>query len=192
MTDNLRNFLSRFAKLSEEELNAFVAIFIPLTINKLDHLILEGQLVSSIYYINDGIFRGYYNKDTSEITTNFYFGPTIITDLIAVRSGKATRMNIQALKNSNCMVAQFSDLDELVDKFPNIEFLFFKFLEQLYLFGVTRQHSFIFETPKERYIKLFGERPKVIAEIPQHYISSYLGITPETLSRIRKRIFDDL
>jgi len=53
---------------------------------------------------------------------------------------------------------------------------------------VMRQLSFIYDTPQERYIKLFSERPKVIAEIPQHYIASYLGIKPESLSRIRKRI----
>ncbi|MCA6422468.1 MAG: Crp/Fnr family transcriptional regulator [Flavobacterium sp.] len=192
MTDNLRFFLSRFAKLTEEELDAFVAIFTPISINKLDHLFLENDLVAHIYFINDGIMRGYYNKENTEITTNFFFGPTLITDLIAVRGNSPTQMNVQALKHSNCMVAKFSDLDILIDKYSNIESIFFKFLEHLYLFGVMRQHSFIFDTPQERYIKLFGERPKVIAEIPQRYVSSYLGIKPETLSRIKKRIFKDL
>ncbi|MEM0542904.1 Crp/Fnr family transcriptional regulator [Flavobacterium sp. j3] len=192
MTDNLRFFLSRFAKLSDEELEAFVAIFTPLSIKKLDHLFLENDMVSHIYFINDGTMRGYYNRRNTEITTNFYFGPTIVTDLIAVRTKEPTKMNVQALKYSNCMVAKFSDLDDLIDKYPNIETVFFKFLEHLYLFGVMRQHSFIFDTPQERYVKLFGERPKVVAEIPQRYISSYLGIKPETLSRIRKRIFKSL
>lgn len=192
MTDNLRFFLSRFANLSEEELEAFVAIFTPISIKKLDHLFIENSMVSHIYYINDGIMRGYFNKENAEITTNFYFGPTIMTDLIAVRSKKPTQMNVQALKHSNCMVAKFSDLDNLIDKYTNIETVFFKFLEHLYLFGVMRQHSFIFDTPQERYVKLFGERPKVISEIPQRYISSYLGIKPETLSRIKNRIFKDL
>lgn len=192
MTDNLTIFLSRFAKLTDDELEAFIGIFSPISIKKMDHLFLENDFVSNIYYINDGIMRGYYNKGNTEVTTNFYFGPTIMTDLTAVRSDKPTQMNVQALKHSNCMVAKFSDLDFLVDKYPNIESVFFKFLEQLYLFGVMRQHTFIFDTPQERYIKLFGERPKVIAEIPQRYISSYLGIVPETLSRIRNRIFKDL
>lgn len=192
MTHNLRIFLSRFALLSDEELEAFLAIFSPISIKKLDHLFLENDMVSSIYFANDGIMRGYYNKDNSEITTNFYFGPTMITDLIAVRTKKTTLMNIQALQHSNCMVAQFSDLDQLIEQYPNIELVFFKFLEHLYLFGVMRQHSFILDTPQERYLKLFGERPKVVAEIPQRYISSYLGIKPETLSRIRKRIFKSL
>lgn len=191
MRDNLNALLDRFVILNDEELEAFAAIFTPFKIQKLDHLFLEGEMVSSIYYINDGVLRGYYKKDTNEITANFYFGPTMLTDLIAVRENKKTRMNIQALKTSHGMVAKFSDLDILVDKFPNIGLIFFKFLENLYLFGVMRQHSFIFDTPQERYIKLFGERPKVIAEIPQHYISSYLGIAPETLSRIRKRIFNN-
>lgn len=192
MTDNLRFFLSRFAKLSEEELEAFVAIFTPFSIKKLDHLFLENDMVSQIYFINDGIMRSYYNKANTEITTEFYFGPTIMTDLLAVRSNQPTQMNVQALKHSTCMVAKFSDLDNLIDKYPIIETVFFKFLEHLYLFGVTRQHSFIFDTPQERYLKLFGERPKVIAEIPQRYVSSYLGIKPETLSRIKNRIFKDL
>jgi CRP-like cAMP-binding protein len=192
MTDNLRFFLSRFAKLSEEELEAFVSIFTPISIKKLDHLFLENDIVSHIYYINNGIMRGYYNKENTEITTNFYFGPTIMTDLIAVRGNKPTQMNVQALKHTNCMVARFSDLDDLIDKYPNIESIFFKFLEHLYLFVVKRQHSFIFDTPQERYVKLFGERPKVISEIPQRYVSSYLGIKPETLSRIKNRIFKDL
>ncbi|WP_309640253.1 Crp/Fnr family transcriptional regulator [Flavobacterium sp.] len=192
MIDNLSMFLSRFEKLSEEEFAAFVAIFTPIDIKKLDHLFLENEKISSIYYIDQGILRGYYNKGNNEITTNFYFGPTIMTDLIAVRSQKETQMNVQALKPVKGMVAAFADLDLLIDQYPNIESVFFKFLEHLYLFGVMRQHSFIFDTPQERYIKLFGERPKVIAEIPQRYISSYLGMTPETLSRIRKRIFTDL
>ncbi|PZO27894.1 MAG: Crp/Fnr family transcriptional regulator [Flavobacteriaceae bacterium] len=192
MTDNLRLFLSRFEKLTDQEMDAFIAIFKPLTIKKLDHLFLEGEMVSSIYYINDGVMRGYYNKENEEITTNFYFGPTMVTDLIAVRGEIPTKMNVQALKNCNCMVASFSDLDALIDRYPTIESVFFKFLEHLYLFGVARQHSFIFDTPQERYMKLFGERPKVIAEIPQRYIASYLGIKPETLSRIKARIFKEL
>ncbi|WP_298152372.1 Crp/Fnr family transcriptional regulator [Flavobacterium sp.] len=192
MTDNLRFFLSRFANLSEQELEAFTAIFTPISVKKLDHLFLENDMVSDIYYINDGIMRGYFNKQSTDITTNFYFGPTMMTDLVAVRSNKPTQMNVQALKHTNCMVAKFSDLDDLIDAYPTMASVFFKFLEHLYLFGVIRQHSFIFDTPQERYMKLFCERPKVVSEIPQRYISSYLGIKPETLSRIKNRIFKEL
>ncbi|MEM0543406.1 Crp/Fnr family transcriptional regulator [Flavobacterium sp. j3] len=192
MLDNIRFFLSRFEKLSDEELEAFIGIFKPLSINKLDHLFIESEMVSSIFYINEGVMRGYYNKENEEITTHFYFGPTIVTDLLAVRGTVPTKMNVQALKNCTGMIANFSELDTLIDRYPTIESVFFKFLEHLYLFGMARQHSFIFDTPQERYMKLFAERPKVIAEIPQRYIASYLGIKPETLSRIKARIFKEL
>ncbi|MGV3459951.1 MAG: Crp/Fnr family transcriptional regulator [Flavobacterium sp.] len=188
MESNLRNFISRFRKFTEEESEAFLSIFSPLSINKLDHIITEGTLVDTIYFINEGVLRGYYLKGGKQFTTNFYFGPTIVTDLASVRNDMPTRINIQALKTTRCLKASFADFEELIDTYPAIHDLMFKFLENLYLFGVTRQHSFIFDTPQERYIKLFSERPKVIAEIPQHYIASYLGIEPETLSRIRKRI----
>lgn len=192
MTNNLAIFLSRFANLSNDELDAFVSIFKPISINKYDHLFLENEMLTKIYYIDDGMLRGYYSKQNIEITTHFYFGPTFLTDLIAVREKSPTKLNVQALKQSKCLVAEFSDLDLLIDNYKNIEEVFFKFLEILYLFGVMRQHSFIFETPQERYLKLFNERPKVLAEIPQQYISSYLGIKPETLSRIKNRIFKNI
>ena len=129
MTNNLSIFLSRFANLSNEELDAFVSIFKPISINKYDHLFLENEMLTKIYYIDDGMLRGYYNKQNVEITTHFYFGPTILTDLIAVREKSPTKLNVQALKQSNCMVAEFSDLDLLIDNYKNIEEVFFKFLE---------------------------------------------------------------
>ena len=101
-------------------------------------------------------------------------------------------MNVQDLKDAVLMQAKMSDLDDLIALHPRMELIFFKFLEHLYLFGLLRQHSFIFDSPQERYLKLFNDRPKVIAEIPQRFIASYLGMTPETLSRVRKRIFKEL
>lgn len=185
---NLKTFTSRFANLSQEESEVLLAIFKPFPIKRLNHLFLEGEHISDIFFINEGVMRGYYIKEGKEYTTNFYFGPTIMTDVTSVRKKVPTLMNVQALKTTDCLVAKFSDLEELTDKYPIIDDIFFKFMEHLYLFGVMRQLSFIYDSPQERYIKLFSERPKVISEIPQHYIASYLGIKPESLSRIRKRI----
>ena len=192
MTQNFVFFLSRFVTLNDEELNAFLAVFKPLTISKLDHLFLEGDNVDCLYFLNEGIMRGYYKKENEDITSHFYFGPTMLTDLVSVRENTPTRMNVQALRHSECMVASFSEIDDLVSRYPNIELVFFKLLEHLYLFGAGRQYSFIMDSPQERYLKLFNERPKVISEIPLRYIASYLGIQPETLSRIRSRIFKKL
>ena len=188
MHQNLSIFTSRFVNLSVQESDELLSIFKPYPVKRLNHLFLEGELVDSIYFINEGVLRGYYTKEGVEYTAIFLFGPTMFTDVTSIRKKVSSLINLQALKATDCLVAKFSDLEELANKHPNIEHIFFKFMEHLYLFGVTRQLSFIYDTPQERYIKLFSERPKVIAEIPQHYIASYLGIKPETLSRIRKRI----
>lgn len=192
MYTNLHIFLQRFEVLTEEEIAAFISIFKPMEIRKLDHLFVEGERVSRIYFLNEGIMRGYLHTATGEVTSNFYFGPTMFADLMAVRAFEPTKMNVQALKDAFLMQAEMSDLDDLIALHPRMELIFFKFLEHLYLFGLLRQHSFIFDSPQERYLKLFNDRPKVIAEIPQRFIASYLGMTPETLSRVRKRIFKEL
>ena len=188
MYTNLKIFTSRFATLSEEEIEALLAIFNPKPIKRLDHLFTEGSIVKELYFINEGVMRGYYVKDGKEITTNFYFGPTMMTDISTIRKEIPTLLNIQALKTCDCLAANFAELEALAEQYPNINEVFFKFMEHLYMFGFMLQLTFIYDTPQERYIKLFSERPKVIAESPQHYIASYLGIKPETLSRIRKRI----
>lgn len=185
---NLKVFTSRFTPLSDEESEVLLSIFEPYPIKRLNHLYLEGESISNIYFVSEGVMRGYYIKEGKEYTTNFFFGPTIMTDITAIRKNVPTLMNVQALKDTNCLVAPFSALEDLTNRYPAIDDIFFKFMEHLYLFGVGRQLSFIYDSPQERYIKLFSERPKVISEIPQHYIASYLGIKPETLSRIRKRI----
>jgi hypothetical protein len=98
-------------------------------------------------------------------------------------------MNVQLLNESEVFETNFSNIEELALQNPRILFLFFKLYEMLFFLGTERQQSFIFDSPTERYLKLFELRPKVIAEIPQQYIASYLGIKPETLSRIKKKIF---
>ncbi|MBC7915053.1 MAG: hypothetical protein H7Y07_13125 [Pyrinomonadaceae bacterium] len=86
------------------------------------------------------------------------------------------------------MEADIRAVEELGATYPNILRLFIRFYENVYTFSQKRQLSFICDSAEERYLKLFLERPKVIIEMPLVYISSYLGIKPESLSRIRKKI----
>jgi CRP/FNR family transcriptional regulator, anaerobic regulatory protein len=188
MYQNLKAFTSRFESLSEDETAALLGIFKPISIKKKEHLFKENQLIKEIFFVSEGILRGYYTKDGKEITSNFLFGPTIFTELSTIRNEVPTKINMQAITEVTCLSASFSELEKLTFQYEKIESIFMKFVEHLYLFGLSRQHSFIFDSPQDRYLKLYSERPKVIASIPLQYIASYLGIQPETLSRIRRRI----
>lgn len=184
-------FLQRFCPFSEIESDALFALFEPLTTARKLHLQQEGDSVERVYFVQSGVLRGYYLKEGEEITSNFYFGPTLTGDVVALREKTTTQLNIQVIEEGIIWQARLTQIDDLALQYPIIYRLFMVFFERLYAFNHKRQLSFIYDTPTERYLKLFAERPKVLAQIPQHYIASYLGIKPESLSRIRKRIMHE-
>ncbi|SOD96118.1 Crp/Fnr family transcriptional regulator [Spirosoma fluviale] len=184
-------FLQRFCPFTETESDALFALFEPLAAGRKQHLQQEGDRVERVYFVQSGVLRGYYLKEGEEITSNFYFGPTLTGDVVALREKTTTRLNIQVIEEGILWQARLAQIDELSEQYPIMYRLFMVFFERLYAFNHKRQLSFIYDTPTERYLKLFAERPKVIAQIPQHYIASYLGIKPESLSRIRKRIMHE-
>ncbi|MCW4467706.1 Crp/Fnr family transcriptional regulator [Flavobacterium sp. MFBS3-15] len=189
MREALKAFTTQFAPLSDEDFNRYADLFRLVNVRRLDHLFREGDNVNKLYYVNTGVLRGYYLKEGVEHTCNFFFSPYMMTDLFSVRDNVPTLMNVQAIKDSECYEVDFAEIEELAFQNPDLLKVFFKMYEHLFRLSIKRQISFIYDTPTERYVNLFKERPNVIAEIPQHYIASFLGIQPETLSRIRKRIF---
>ena len=185
--EHLKTFTSRFIDLSVTELAALESIFTPFTIKKMDHLMISGVYVKDIYFIDKGLFRGYYLKDGEEYTTGFYYSPLMFAELFSIRKNTPTEFNLQALQESDCYQANFYELEKLMVDFPSIKRLFFRLYEMLYMYGVKRQVSFIYDSPKERYYKLCLEFQKLLDDIPLQHIASYLGIKPETLSRIRRK-----
>lgn len=188
MKETFKAFLNYFAPLEAEQFDKFAQIFNPVNIKRLDHLYREGDNIKNLYYIHDGLMRGYYPKDGVEHTTSFYFGPCLMTDLPTVKDNTPTKMNMQALRETQCYEANYEEAVQIAFENPDLLKAFYRMFEFMLNDLINRQVSFIYNTPKERYLNLFKERPQLIAEIPQHYIASYLGVQPETLSRIRKKI----
>lgn len=189
MKENLRAFTSLFTTVTDEEFEAYFALYKPVYVKRMDYLFREGDQITDVYYIDKGSMRAYYQKEGDEYTMGFHFAPFIITDIFSLREKKPCALNMQALKDAECYKIDIEELEALVAVYPNLLYKFFKLYETLLVNSKKRQQSFIYETPKERYLSLFKERPDVIAEVPLRYIASYLGIKPETLSRIRKKIF---
>ncbi len=96
---------------------------------------------------------------------------------------------IQALEDATVFLIKSTDLFNLYQQSINFQKLGRKVAEYLFLIVSTKYESFLLETAEERYLDLIKNRPKVIQNIPQYMIASYLGITPEGLSRIRKRLY---
>lgn len=183
-----KDFVSRIYPLSDDVLFALQQCFEPVFIGKKEFLIKEGQVTQQLFFLKSGIFRGYYSKDIEEITLNFYFGPTFYAEIVSIHEKTPTRYNVQAMEAGEVWSGNIREIEQLGQDHPSLLTLFIRFYEIIQTFGQKRQLSFIFDSAEERYLKLFNERPKIMQKIPLIYIASYLGIKPESLSRIRKKI----
>lgn len=188
--ENLKLFTSHFANLSENELEALEALFQPVHIKKMDHVLVSGAYVKDLFFLNKGIFRVYHLKDGEEFTTKFLFSPCIYAELFSIRKLTPTFFNIQALTDCECYKSNFREIEKLMETSVNIRKLFLKLYEHIYISGVKRQTSLILDSQTKRYNNLISEFPRIIDEIPLQYIASFIGAKPETLSRIRKKSND--
>lgn len=189
--ESLKTFASKYVQLSDEELLDIEELLQPISVRKMNHLFVSDTFINDLYFLESGIFRVYLIKDGVDYTTKFLFGPTFYTDLLSVRKHIPTILNVQALSECKCYKVNFAKIEAAKDKSPNIRRLFLKFYEEIYIEGVKRQVSFVMDSQAKRYTDLIKENPQILEIIPLQYIASYLGVKPETLSRIRKRVNDN-
>jgi CRP-like cAMP-binding protein len=156
-----------------------------------EFLLHEGQVCKHSYFINSGCLRYFYNIEGQEVTGQFFFENGWYADYTSYLSGKPLDKNIQALEKTELLLLSKTDLDKLFIEIPKFEKFGRLIAENAFLGLQQYTQSLTKETPEERYINLIKNRPKVIERIPQHYIASYLGIKAPSLSRIRKRIFNN-
>jgi CRP/FNR family transcriptional regulator, anaerobic regulatory protein len=180
--------IKSFVSLTLQEEEAFTQVLQVKQYKKKEFLLQEGQVCDKVTFINSGCMRLFYTVEGVENTVQFFFGDTWYTDYASFLTGQATIENMQALQN--CEVVQFKkqDLLNLYEKFPIFDRVGRVMAENAYLSLSRLNQMLTNEEPELRYLNLLKQRPELVQQIPQHYIASYLGIKPESLSRIRKRI----
>jgi CRP-like cAMP-binding protein len=188
MTSKIIQSIKSIASLNEAEEKAFLSILEVKLFKKKEFLLQEGKICNKITFVNNGIMRLFYNVEGVENTIQFFFGDSWYTDYASFLTGKPTIENLQALEESEVVQFKKEDLYKLYDSMPIFEKVGRIFAENAYLSISQLNQMKTNEEPELRYINLLKTRPELVQQIPQHYIASYLGIKPETLSRIRKRI----
>ncbi len=189
MYDQILDRLSNFISLGKGEQDIFVSKLKLKEYKKKELILQEGDICKYAYFINSGCLRYYYNVGEQENTAQFFFENGWYTDYDSFLTGKPTQQNIETLEKTELLLLSAKDLQQLYIDIPKFE-RFGRLMAENAFLGI-RQRSEMLEnqTAEERYLTLMKERPKVFERIPQHYIASYLGIKPPSLSRIRKRIF---
>jgi CRP/FNR family transcriptional regulator, anaerobic regulatory protein len=189
MTAQIIHRIKSLVPLNDSEEKAFLEILEVATFKKKDFLLQEGKVCNTITFINNGCLRVFYNVDGIENTIQFFFADSWYTDYASFLTGQPTIENLQALEDCEVILIKKIDLYKLYDKMPVFDRVGRVFAENAFLSISQLNQMKTNEEPEERYRNLLQQRPELVQQIPQHYIASYLGIKPETLSRIRKRIF---
>ncbi len=185
-TQIIRSFKS-IVSLNKIEEDAFIKILEVQQFKKKEFLLKEGQICDKISFINSGCMRLFNDEDAIEKTVQFFFADSFHTDFSSFLTGKPTVENMQAIEDSEVVIFKKNDLYRLYDAYPVFERIGRMMTENAFL-SISKLNQMFNETPEQRYLNLFKQRPEIVEKIPQHYIASYLGIQPESLSRIRKRI----
>lgn len=189
MIEELKNFLSRFVKLSDEEFDDLVDFISEKRLKKKDIVFNEGEISEKLIFFFDGYFRFYYYNDEGiEITSDFYFAPNIVTSYTSLITGQPSRVYLQAMENMKVLILKKSDLLGLYQKYHNFDKLGRLLAEQVAITSEQHLLNILNQTAEKRYKTLLENQPQFIQKIPLQYIASYLGITKESLSRIRKNL----
>jgi len=192
MKDILFSYLSEFTSLSREEQQNIVDSIIIQEFKKGTDLLKQGDVPSKCYFVLKGCIRQYsVDENGKEVTSNFYTEEQTIAIFNHHKLDKSSEYTFTCLEDSTMVVGELDEIENMYNQFAQLELMTRKIVEKN--FGQTQENfaKFISSTPQDRFKTFLSERPNLIHRVPQHQLASYLGITPESLSRIKKRILTE-
>ena len=150
-------------------------------------LLEEGRIADKLYLVKKGCLRLFFHDEGKDITFQFFFEGDFVASFDSLYKRQPSLFSLESIEPAEVLAVKRDDFFNLVEQIPSIRKTYeeklvdrFRAYQQLFL-------SRIKNSPRQRYEELLKEHPSIIQRVPQHYIASYLGITPVSLSRIRNR-----
>ena len=181
------DFLEQYMPLLEEEKKALIDLNIFRSFKKGTVLLKEGDTIKGGYFVIKGCLRSYYIIDGEEKTTAFFTESESLAPVFdANKSGSAHF--VSCVEDSIITVGNPEMGKEVIEKFPRFKKLCLIVSERLLAKNLASFADFKNSSPEQRYLNLLKNRPDLFQRVPQHQIASFLGMKPQSLSRIRKRL----
>lgn len=189
MKNILFDFISKYISLTEDEKNVILSLNLFHTVKKGTILLKEGQRSKDSYFVLKGCIRNYYIKEGEEKTTAFYTELDALTPHCVVTKAPSEYF-ISCLEDCIILIADTTMSAEVNSKFPKFQLMCGKLSEELLAKQQIDFDEFKTSSPEQRYLNLLQSRPDLIQRVPQHQLASFLGIKPQSLSRLRARILE--
>lgn len=183
----LFDHIRQYCQLGKSALKSLSTVLKKIELTKSDFLITEGKICRHIYFLERGCLRGFYNLDGKDITYWFAFDNDFVTSFFSFITQKPAVENIQLIEDCTLWSIAHEDLQMLYQKHADIERLGRIMTERYYVMLEERFLSNHFKEAKERYDNLMTHAPHILQRVPLGHVASYLGISQETLSRIRSK-----
>ncbi len=187
MQELLFDFISKYVALTEKEKAALVDLNIFKTVKKGTVLLAEGDRSSDGYFVLEGCLRSYYVLEGEEKTTAFYTEMEGLTP-VCVLTKQPSEYFVSTSEDCILTVSDPSMEAEIFEKFPKFETLCRVLSEELLAKQQINFDDFKIATPEQRYLSLLEKRPDLMQRVPQHQLASFIGVKPQSLSRLRARI----
>lgn len=175
-------------KIKNTEWDNFKHLFIRQEISAKTILLNEGEVAKQAFYIEKGCLRICFNNDGKDITFQFFFEGEIVSSIESFRTNQPSLFTIVSIENCILYSISKNDLQVIIEASRNIKYQIEEYTFERLIFYQKLFLSRIKDNPEKRYLELLKNNPKILQRVPQHYIASYLGITPVSLSRIRNRV----
>lgn len=185
-----QNFNSKVPVPLTAEEQALVAGYLTVKkIRKRQYLLQEGDVCKAVAFVEQGALRAYtLGADSNEHIIQFALEGWLISDISSFLTGEPGTYAIDAIEDTQVLLMSRAATDELAARLPKFQAYMYQLMTKAYIALQKRLKAAISLSPDERYTGLLASYPSIAQRVPQRMLASYLGLTPETLSRVRRRL----
>jgi len=183
----LLKHLTTIIQQDEANRERFMDLFQEKEITSRTTLLNEGEISNTMYFVKKGCLRLWFNNEGKDITFQFFFEHQAVSSFESFLERKPSLFTLESIEPSTVVLISRSSFDLLISQYPELKDEFHKILIRRMGVYAKLFLSRIKNNPQKRYEELLQEEPEILQRVAQHYIASYLGITPISLSRIRNR-----